>query len=57
MKADRQDAAPATRSCFVTDLTWFGLVQHYSANRLAALTFLAPLFGVAAGHLVFSTNR
>jgi drug/metabolite transporter (DMT)-like permease len=27
-------------------------VQHYSANRLAAVTFLTPLFGVAAGHLI-----
>ena len=37
---------------FITFLIWFGLVQRYSANRLAALTFLTPLFGVAAGHLV-----
>ena len=28
------------------------LVQRYSANRLAALTFLTPLFGVAAGYLI-----
>lgn len=37
---------------FLTFLIWFGLVQHYSANRLAALTFLTPLFGVAAGHFI-----
>ena len=37
---------------FVTYLIWYGLVQRYSANRLAALTFLTPLFGVAAGYLV-----
>ncbi|MBX9773282.1 MAG: DMT family transporter [Xanthobacteraceae bacterium] len=37
---------------FITFLIWFGLVQRYSANRLAALTFLTPLFGVAAGYLV-----
>jgi drug/metabolite transporter (DMT)-like permease len=37
---------------FLTYLIWYGLVQNYSANRLAALTFLTPLFGVAAGHLV-----
>lgn len=37
---------------FITFLIWYGLVQHYSANRLAALTFLTPLFGVAAGHLI-----
>jgi len=29
-------------------------VQRYSASRLAAFTFLTPLFGVAAGHLVLS---
>ena len=37
---------------FITYLVWYGLIQHYSANRLAALTFLTPLFGVAAGYLV-----
>jgi drug/metabolite transporter (DMT)-like permease len=37
---------------FITYLIWYGLVQRYSANRLAALTFLTPLFGVAAGHLI-----
>jgi drug/metabolite transporter (DMT)-like permease len=33
-------------------LAWFALVQRYSASRLSAFTFLTPLFGVAAGHLV-----
>jgi drug/metabolite transporter (DMT)-like permease len=37
---------------FITFLIWYGLVQQYSANRLAALTFLTPLFGVAAGYLI-----
>jgi len=37
---------------FITFLIWCALVQRYSANRLAALTFLTPLFGVAAGYLV-----
>ena len=37
---------------FITFLIWYGLVQNYSANRLAALTFLTPLFGVAAGYLI-----
>ena len=37
---------------FLTFLIWFGLVQRYSANRLAALTFLTPLFGVAAGYFI-----
>jgi len=36
----------------VTYLAWFALVQRYSASRLSAFTFLTPLFGVAAGHLV-----
>ncbi|MGH6769082.1 MAG: DMT family transporter [Xanthobacteraceae bacterium] len=36
----------------ITYLAWYALVQKYSASRLAALTFLTPLFGVAAGHLV-----
>ncbi|CAL8975011.1 hypothetical protein RHODGE_RHODGE_04064 [Rhodoplanes serenus] len=31
---------------------WFALVKHYSASRLSAFTFLTPLFGVAAGHVV-----
>jgi drug/metabolite transporter (DMT)-like permease len=36
----------------VTFVIWFALVIRYSANRLSAFTFLTPLFGVAAGHLV-----
>jgi drug/metabolite transporter (DMT)-like permease len=36
----------------VTFVVWFALVARYSANRLSAFTFLAPLFGVAAGRLV-----
>jgi len=36
----------------ITFLGWFWLVQRYSANRLSAFTFLTPLFGVLAGHLV-----
>jgi drug/metabolite transporter (DMT)-like permease len=36
----------------VTYVIWLALVARYSANRLAALTFLTPLFGVAAGHLL-----
>ena len=31
---------------------WFALILRYSASRLSAFTFLTPLFGVAAGHLV-----
>ena len=36
----------------VTFVIWFALVARYSANRLSAFTFLSPLFGVAAGHLL-----
>jgi drug/metabolite transporter (DMT)-like permease len=36
----------------ITFLIWFGLVIRYSANRLSAFSFLTPLFGVAAGHLI-----
>jgi drug/metabolite transporter (DMT)-like permease len=35
-----------------TYLAWFALVLRYSASRLSVFTFLTPLFGVAAGHLV-----
>ena len=31
---------------------WFALIVKFSASRLLAFTFLTPLFGVAAGHLV-----
>jgi drug/metabolite transporter (DMT)-like permease len=36
----------------VTYVVWFALIKHYSANRVSAFTFLAPLFGAVAGHLV-----
>jgi drug/metabolite transporter (DMT)-like permease len=36
----------------VTFVVWFALIVRYSATRLSAFTFLSPLFGVAAGHLV-----
>jgi drug/metabolite transporter (DMT)-like permease len=35
-----------------TFLAWFALIQRYSASRLSVFTFLTPLFGVAAGHIV-----
>jgi drug/metabolite transporter (DMT)-like permease len=38
----------------VTYVVWFALVVRYSATRLSAFTFLTPLFGVAAGHLVLN---
>lgn len=36
----------------ITYLVWFALMVRYSASRLSAFTFLTPLFGVAAGHVV-----
>ena len=36
----------------VTFLTWFWLIRHYPAPKLASFTFIAPLFGVLAGWLV-----
>ena len=36
----------------VTYLAWFAMILRYSASRLSVFTFLAPLFGVLAGHLV-----
>ena len=38
----------------VTFVIWFAMVARYSANRLSAFTFLTPLFGVAAGHLMLN---
>ena len=38
----------------VTYVAWFALIVRYSASRLSAFTFLTPLFGVAAGHLVLA---
>jgi drug/metabolite transporter (DMT)-like permease len=38
----------------VTYAVWFTLIVRYSAARLSAFTFLTPLFGVAAGHLVLN---
>jgi drug/metabolite transporter (DMT)-like permease len=45
----------AYQTIYVVSITftiWFVLVVRYSAARLSVFTFLAPLFGVAAGHLV-----
>jgi drug/metabolite transporter (DMT)-like permease len=36
----------------VTFPLWFALIVRYSAARLSVFSFLAPLFGVAAGHFV-----
>lgn len=36
----------------ITFLTWFWLIRHYPAAKLASFTFLTPVFGVIAGWLV-----
>jgi len=38
----------------ITYAVWFALIVRYSAARLSVFTFLAPLFGVAAGHVVLN---
>ena len=35
-----------------TYLAWFALILRYSASRLSVFTFLTPLFGIVAGHVV-----
>jgi drug/metabolite transporter (DMT)-like permease len=47
--------ALAYQTFFVVSITfviWFAMIAKYSATRLSAFTFLSPLFGTAAGHLV-----
>jgi len=47
----------AYQTIFVVSVTfpiWFALIVRYSAARLSAFTFITPLCGVAAGHLVLS---
>ncbi|WP_448190084.1 DMT family transporter [Azospirillum sp. sgz301742] len=39
---------------FASYLTWFWLITRYPASRLAAFSFLTPLFGVLAGGLILS---
>jgi drug/metabolite transporter (DMT)-like permease len=49
--------ALAYQTFFVVSITfviWFAMIAKYSATRLSAFTFLSPLFGVAAGHLVLN---
>jgi drug/metabolite transporter (DMT)-like permease len=38
----------------ITFVIWFAFIVRYSATRLSAFTFLTPLFGVAAGHIVLN---
>ena len=47
----------AYQTIYVVSITftiWFVLIIRYSAARLSVFTFLTPLFGVAAGHLVLN---
>jgi drug/metabolite transporter (DMT)-like permease len=34
---------------FFSYLTWFALLRRYSSARLGVLSFMTPVFGVAAG--------
>lgn len=38
----------------VTFLLWYMLMKTYPASKLSAFTFVTPLFGVAAGHIVLN---
>jgi len=38
----------------ITFLLWYVLMKTYSASKLTAFTFVTPLFGVAAGHIVLN---
>jgi drug/metabolite transporter (DMT)-like permease len=41
---------------FASYLVWFWLLTKYYAARLSVLTFMSPLFGVAAG-VIFLGER
>ncbi|MDQ8730918.1 DMT family transporter [Bradyrhizobium sp. LHD-71] len=36
----------------ITFLLWYSLMKTYAASKLTAFTFVTPLFGVLAGHIV-----
>ena len=36
----------------ITFAIWFALVKNFSASRLSAFTFLTPLFGIVAAHVI-----
>ncbi len=38
----------------ITFLLWYMLMKTYPASKLSAFTFVTPLFGVAAGHIVLN---
>jgi drug/metabolite transporter (DMT)-like permease len=37
---------------FLSYLAWFWLLRHYPAGRIAAFSFLSPLFGMLGGGLI-----
>ena len=39
---------------FASYLAWFWLIRHYPATRLASLTMLTPVFGLALGAVLLS---
>ncbi len=39
---------------FVTYLVWFWLIRRYFVSRVASFTFLTPIFGVLAGHILLN---
>lgn len=39
---------------FISYLVWFWLIHRHTVSRLAAFTFMAPLFGVILGSLVLN---
>ena len=39
---------------FASYLAWFWLIHQYAVSRLAAFTFLTPMFGVILGGLILS---
>lgn len=41
---------------FISYLTWFWLIAHYPAGRLAAFSFLTPIFGAVAGAVLLGEH-
>jgi drug/metabolite transporter (DMT)-like permease len=41
---------------FLSYLAWFWMIHRYSVSRLAAFTFLSPLFGVVLSGLILKES-
>jgi drug/metabolite transporter (DMT)-like permease len=41
---------------FIRYIAWFYLVRNYPPTRVAAFTFLSPVFGVVAGNLMLGED-